>query len=161
MEPKIDTLSEKKLVGMHIKMSQSNNKTRKLWQDFMPRKGDIENSVGPELFSIEVYGTDYFQNYDPTNEFKKWAAIEVSDFNSVPEGMQTITLPSGLYAIFIHKGSADLAPKTYRYIYNDWVPKSDYYLDDRPHFAIMDENYKPDSPDSQEEIWIPITSDNA
>ena len=43
-------------------MSPSDNKTRKLWQEFMPRKGAIENSVGPELFSIEVYGTDYFQN---------------------------------------------------------------------------------------------------
>jgi AraC family transcriptional regulator len=29
-------------------------------------------------------------------------------------------------------------------------------LDNRPHFEILGEKYKQGSPDSEEEIWIPV-----
>ncbi|HLT33108.1 MAG TPA: GyrI-like domain-containing protein, partial [Aquaticitalea sp.] len=43
---------------------------------------------------------------------------------------------------------------TYQYIYGQWIPNSEYELDDRPHFALMGEKYK--DPESEEEFWIPI-----
>jgi AraC family transcriptional regulator len=70
--------------------------------------------------------------------------------------METIVFPSGLYAVFLHKGPASTASKTYRYIYQKWVSNSEFSIDDKPHFAIMGEKYKPTSQDSEEEIWIPI-----
>lgn len=45
-------------------------------------------------------------------------------------------------------------------IFSDWLPKSDYELDERPHFEILDEKYKNDDPNSEEEIWIPIRNKN-
>ncbi len=64
--------------------------------------------------------------------------------------------PSGLYAVFIHKGDASTAPKTFEYIFGTWLPNSEYLLDNRPHFEILGEKYKNEDPNSEEEVWIPI-----
>jgi AraC family transcriptional regulator len=137
-------------------MSFSMNKTRVLWQSFIPLRKEIRNSIGSELYSIEIYEPLFFNNFNPEREFEKWAAMEVSDFGSVPADMETLSSPYGLYAVFLHKGAAGKGPETYRYIFGTWFPESDYLLDDRPHFAIMGEKYKNDDPDSEEELWIPI-----
>lgn len=86
--------------------------------------------------------------------------MEVTNFNSVPEKMKTLVIPSGLYAVFNYKGSAAEAAKFYQYIFATWLPDSDYILDNRPHFALMGEKYKNDSQDSEEEIWIPLRNKN-
>jgi AraC family transcriptional regulator len=156
MEPGIEILTEKKLVGKHIEMSFSNNKTGELWRSFMPKRREIGNPIGTELYSIEVYGNHFFSNFNLETEFEKWAAVEVTDFETVPEEMETITLPCGLYAVFLHKGAAIEGPETYQYIFETWLPESDFILDYRPHFAVMGEKYKNEDPDSEEEIWIPI-----
>jgi AraC family transcriptional regulator len=160
MVPRFEILAEKKLIGRRIKMSFSNNKTADLWRSFMPGRKEICNTVGSELFSLEVYDPLFFDKFNPEKEFDKWAAIEVKDFYTVPEEMETITLPCGLYAVFIHKGPASAGPKTYEYIFRTWLPGSDFLLDNRPHFAVMGEKYKKEDPDSEEEVWIPIKSKN-
>lgn len=156
MKPRIEMLAAKKLIGKHIVMSFSGNKTFELWRGFMPRRKEIQNGIGRDLYSIEVYPPPFWRSFSPDAEFGKWAAIEVTDFNSVPDDMETITVPDGLYAVFIHKGPASSGPKTYGYIFGTWLPGSDFSLDNRPHFALMGEKYKNDDPDSEEEIWIPI-----
>ena len=82
--------------------------------------------------------------------------VNLSDFQSVPYEMETITSPKGLYVVFVHKGATSEGPKTYQYIFIVWLPNSDFQLDNRPHFAIMVEKYKSEDPDSEEELWIPI-----
>jgi|WetSurMetagenome_2_1015567.scaffolds.fasta_scaffold01284_8 AraC family transcriptional regulator len=156
MEPGIRLLTEKKLAGMHLKMSFSDNRTGELWRSFMQRRGEIHNNAGPDLYSIQVYDHLFFSNYDPVKQFEKWAAVEVRDFESVPEGMDTFILPGGFYAVFDYHGTAEMAEETFRYILEIWLPGSSFVLDDRPHFEILSEKYKNNSPDSEEEIWIPV-----
>lgn len=156
MEARIETLIEKKLIGKHITMSFVENKTFQLWSSFMPDRKKIKNSMDSNLYSLEVFPVGYFNHFDPNNTFEKWAAIEVSDFNDVPSNMETLRVQTGTYAVFIHKGPATEAEKTYRFIFTEWLPNSKYNVDDRPHFAVMTEKYKKDDPDSEEEIWIPV-----
>lgn len=156
MEARIETLNEKKLIGKHISMSFIENKTFQLWSSFMPEKKEIKNSIDSNLYSLEVFPVGYFNHFDSKNTFEKWAAIEVSDFNEIPSNMETLIIPTGTYAVFIHKGPATEADKTYRFIFTEWLPNSEYNVDERPHFAVMTEKYKKDDPDSEEEIWIPI-----
>jgi AraC family transcriptional regulator len=137
-------------------MSLSVNKTRELWQNFMPRRKEIQNKIGTELYSIEIFTPSYWNEFDPHAEFEKWAAVEVTDFRSIPDEMETITLPEGLYAVFLHKGLASSGPETSEYIFRIWLPNSDFSLDNRPHLAVMGEKYKNDDPNSEEDIWIPI-----
>jgi AraC family transcriptional regulator len=154
--PRIQTLTPKKLIGQHITMSHSDNRTFELWHNFMPRRREIKNNIGTELFSIEVYPPQFFNNFSLKAEFQKWAAIEVIDFDAVPAGMETLTIPAGLYAVFLHKGPATAAPETYNYIFATWLPDAGFLPDNRPHFAVMGEKYKHDDPASEEEIWIPV-----
>jgi AraC family transcriptional regulator len=156
MKPKIVSLTEKKLIGKKVKMSFSDNKTVELWHSFIPRRREIRNGIGAELYSVEVYNPQFFDNFNPDASFDKWAAIEVTDFKVVPDEMETLTLPGGAYAVFLHKGTASEGPKTYSYIFETWLPDSGFSLDNRPHFALMGEKYKNDNPDSEEELWIPV-----
>lgn len=157
MQPRIETLQETKLAGKRITTSFADIKTKELWQSFMPIKKEITNPVGRNLYSIEVYNSvSFFNNFNPTATCDKWAAIEVTDFENIPTALETLVLPEGLYAVFIYKGLAINAPKTYEYIFRTWLPSSNFQLDNRPHFALMGEKYLRDNPLSEEEIWIPI-----
>jgi AraC family transcriptional regulator len=161
MQPEIRILPEKQLIGLHLSMSLSDNKTGRLWQGFMPRRKEILNAAGPDLFSLQLYGPAF----DPASpdihaSFEKWAAVEVTDLDRIPEDMELLTLPEGLYAVFHYKGSSAEGPRLFAYIYGTWLPGSGYELDDRPHFEILGPKYKNNDPESEEEIWIPIRPKN-
>lgn len=156
MEPRIETISEKKLIGNSLNMSLLADKTHLLWSSFMPKRKEIKNAIGTDLVSMQVVDPLYFKGFNPAKEFQKWAAAEVSDFNAVPEGMNTFVLSAGLYAVFIHKGPANTGAKTFQYIFETWLPQSRYVWDHRPHFELLGEKYKNNDPDSEEEIWIPV-----
>jgi len=137
-------------------MSFSKNETFQLWNAFMPRRNELTNNLGSDLFSIQIYKKNYFKSFDPALEFVKWTAKEVSDFDSIPAGMESLVIETGLYAVFLHKGPASTGPKTFDYIFGTWLPASDYHPDNRPHFEILGEKYKHEDPESEEEIWVPI-----
>lgn len=156
MQPRIATLPQKRFVGKQLSMSFGDNRTFELWQSFMPQRKAIKYQFGTELYSIEIYPANFFISFNPRVTFQKWAAVEIFDLQLIPPGMESITVPGGLYAVFVHKGPASDGPKTYRYIFTDWLPQSDFILDERPHFAVMGEKYKNNDPDSEEELWIPV-----
>jgi AraC family transcriptional regulator len=155
LEPRIETVAEKKLIGRKITMSLANNRTGALWQSFMPRRREVQNTVGTALFSIQVYEPLYFDAFSPDNEFEKWAAVEVTDFTTVPNGMETYILPQGLYAVFPYKGASTDAT-IFQYIFSSWLPNADYVLDSRPHFEVLGDRYQNADPDSEEDICIPV-----
>lgn len=156
MEPRIEIIQEKKLVGSSIKMSLTDNKTGWLWVNFMPKLKDIANQVGQDKYSLQVYGSDYFSSFDPNREFIKWALVEVPDFDNIPTDLEAFTLKSGQYAVFIHKGDSNAFYKTAQYIFGVWLPNSAFELDDRPHFEVLGSKYKNNDPASEEEVWIPV-----
>ena len=156
MKPRIEMLSKKKLVGKRIRMSLADNKTTELWKIFMPRREEVTNNLTTEMISLQVYNPSHFTNFKLTNEFEKWATVEVPDFGRVPNDMETFILEEGLYAVFEFNGMSN-DNSIFQYIFGTWLPNSSYLLDDRPHFEILGEKYKNNDPTSEEEIWIPIT----
>jgi len=138
-----------------MQMSLANNKTADLWKSFMPRRKEIKTPFENQLFSLQVYDADYFNSFNPTKEFTKFALIEVEHFDEVPEGMSSFVLPEGIYAVFHYKG-LNTDTSIFQYIFGEWLPQSVYVLDDRPHFEILREKYKNADPNSEEEIWVPI-----
>ena len=148
------SLKPKKLVGLSLEMSLSDNKTGELWQQFMPRRAEIKNRVSKNFISMQKYGENW--KFSPTDIFTKWAVVEVSSFNEVPQGMETYLLQGGMYAVFTHKGPASEAAKTMQYIFGTWLPESDYITDNREHFEVLPEGYNPMDLNAEEEIWIPV-----
>ena len=159
MTPRIEKLEEKKLIGQSIKMSLSQNRTGQLWGQFAPRIKEIENKLSQNKISMQIYPSSYYEEFSPNNEFEKWATVEVSDFNNIPNGMEPFTLKEGLYAVFDYKGSSS-DNSIFHYIFSKWLPSSDYQIDDRPHFEVLGERYKNNDVNSEEEIWIPIKEKN-
>src|SRR5690606_2213232 len=93
MTPRIETLHEKKLVGKRLTMSFANYKVGELWKSFMPKRKAITNNLSNDLLSCAVYKPNHFTNFNPANEFERWAAVEVADFNHVPDDLETFVLP--------------------------------------------------------------------
>lgn len=160
IEPRITQLKSMKMLGMKIITTLAENKTRELWRNFKPGVKEIEQRTDKDFYSIQEYPKDIqMEKFTPHTQFTKWAAVQVHDFNNIPAGMDRLIIPSGLYAIFLHKGPVDAFYKTSQYIFRQWLPGSDYILDQRLQFEIMTEKYLgPDHPDSEEEVWIPIRS---
>jgi len=157
MNPQIIFSKEKLIIGIRQNFSLSNNKTFELWQRFMPRRNEIKNRVNSEFLSIQIYTEDFdFSSFNPDLEFEKWAAVEVTCNEFIPYGLEASLIHSGLYAVFLYKGLQSAFSETFRYIFEIWLPSSDYVIDNRAHFEIIGEKYKNNHPDSEEEIWIPI-----
>jgi len=154
-QPLIKSIPEKQLVGISVSMSFAENKTAELWQHFIPRIKEINQRSSENKVSMQLYDTDHFLQFNPTKKFTKWAAVEVEQVEKLPEGMESILMPGGLYAIFHYKGSSN-DPNIFQYIFSQWLPSSGYQLDDRPHFEILGERYKNNDPNSEEDIYIPI-----
>lgn len=157
MQPKITSTPSRKLIGMQVEMSLTDNKTFQLFSTFMPRKKTILNTIGKDVFDLQIYPTNYYQNFSPANTFTKWVLVEVSNFDSIPEGMESFVLEAGDYAVFKGKGAEDNS-SIFTYIYSQWLPKSDYVLDDRPHFDILGEKHQQRNLEAEQEVWIPISA---
>jgi AraC family transcriptional regulator len=154
---RMETFKETKLVGKKIRTTFAYNKTVELWRSFSPRRKEIKNSINTNLYSVELYPDHtFFENLNPMREYEKWAAVEVSEFDTIPDGMEKLIIPKGQYAVFYYKGKPSEAQETFRYIYGNWLPNSEYKMDERPYFALMGEKYKGESTESEEEFWIPI-----
>ena len=154
MEPKIKTFPETKFIGMNSTFSYSDYRIGELWSNFMPRRNEIKNTIGTELYNIQINPENF--DFNPKSEFIKWAAVSVANFEVIPTEMDSLVIEEGLYAVFNHVGDTSKARETFGYIFGVWLPNSEYELDNQPHFEILGEKYKNNAPDSEEEIWIPI-----
>lgn len=155
IQPRIEICPAKTLIGMSVSMSLLDNKTALLFRTFMPRRQEIQQTVNQDVYDLQVYDSSYHQSFDPANSFEKWALLEVSQVDQVPEGMQRFDLEAGLYGVFNYQGLGT-DPSIYQYIFMQWLPHSPYQLDQRPHFDVMGPAYRHDDPKAISDIWIPL-----
>jgi len=84
------------------------------------------------------------------------AGIEVSDIESIPEGMQALHLPECSYAQFAHRGEVAKLDATVNYIYSNWLLKSEYKHSYGADLELYGADYHPTSSDSVIHYAIPI-----
>ena len=156
MEPRFETTEAKLLVGLGATMSLAADTTPQLWRAFMPRRQAIANRASTDFLCVRIYREPAERMFLPESDYEKWAAVEVTDHQVVPDGMERLVLEGGRYAVFVHHGPASAAADTMRFIYGEWIAGSDCCLDDRAHFELLPEDYAPFDPNAREEVWIPI-----
>ena len=154
MNPTIKTFPTTKFIGKNLSFIYADYRAFKLWSNFMPRRKEIQNVIGSEVYNIQINPDDF--DFNPSTPFVKWAAVAVTSFDYIPDEMETLEIEEGLYAVFNYKGGQSNATAFFNSIYTEWLPNSGYQLDSRPQFEILGEKYKNNSPESEEEIWIPI-----
>ncbi|MGB3180647.1 MAG: GyrI-like domain-containing protein [Cyclobacteriaceae bacterium] len=146
------------LAGYRMDMSMNDERTGPLWTQFMKNRQLIPQPVGRDLYSVQVY-PDGFDMKGFTNDtvFTKWAATKVASAEGLPEGMHSLVIPAGKYAVFTHRGTAAEFGKTAAFIYGEWLPASGYALDGRPSFEVMGKDYFGHlDPRSEEDVWVPV-----
>jgi len=162
LEPTILTEPKRKLIGIHCQTSLVQNNIPMLWQVFMRRQHEIDDSLDNGRFGISGY-----KEFDPTlfsanAMIDKWAAVEVSAVDRIPQDMVTYELSGGTYARFIHRGGKRNIQVSFEYIYSTWLPNSIYEIDNRDHFEHYPQGYKgPENPDSELSIFLPIKLKNS
>lgn len=154
MNPTLKTFPTTKFVGKNLSFSYADYRAFELWSSFMPRRKEIENAIGTNLYNIQVNPENF--DFQPNTLFVKWAAVEVSSFANIPNDMETLEIESGLYAVFQYRGDQQGVASFFNSIYMEWLPNSGYELENRPQFEILGEKYKNNDPNSEEEIWIPV-----
>ncbi|MBM9548328.1 GyrI-like domain-containing protein [Leptospira sp. 201903074] len=159
MKSEIVEIDQKIVIGMKLEMSLVENQTQSLWQKFIPKSKDIPNRLDSNLISMAVYSPGYFQSFNPSNRFIKWAGVEVSDASdkaTLSADLEIMKIPSGLYVRFLYQGLPSDAGPFYQSIFQEWIPNSGYRLDHRPHFEVMGDKYRNNDQSSEEMIFIPV-----
>src|SRR5574343_185188 len=100
MKPIIKIFPETKFIGKNLSFTYTDYRAFELWSSFMPRRNEIRNAIGKDLFNIQINPENF--DFNPQTEFVKWAVVPVSDFDFLPEGMQSLQVKEGLYAVFNH-----------------------------------------------------------
>lgn len=78
--------------------------------------------------------------------------------DKVPDGCVAVTVPSGKYAVFTHKGLPEGIMGFMKALFA-WLPSSGLHLRDAPQLETYDERWKMGSEDSETDVWIPIQAD--
>lgn len=159
IEITLQNIDAKHMAGMCISTSPANSQAHLVWKEFMPRRKSLDGPEDDIFYSLQEYPSDYpWDRFDPNISFTTWAAKEVNNYNSVKDGFKTTMIKGGLYAVFIHKGTAASISESLAYFHMQWLPSSGFMLDKtRKHFEKLGKAYLgPMNPESQEEVYIPI-----
>lgn len=105
LTPEIYHQADMKFIGMKTQFysvdSEKNNIASKLpplWADFLAHIDQIKHVVAGNMYGIIRQATD------KTDLLEYYAAVQVSDFEQVPEAMVSVELPATDYAKFRHEG---------------------------------------------------------
>ena len=145
IEPKI-------LAGLHKRYtSETMGEIPALWTEFVPFMHTMPNRVGP---------TDYGVVWDAwTNgpHFEYMAAAEVSTKEGLPEGLETLDIPSVNCAVFEHVGSLSKLCETIDAIYTGWLPSSGAKLAGFPGMMeVYGADFIPETMSGRIELWVPL-----
>ncbi len=148
--PKIVLEKEFKIVGIKKTVKPGNALIRNLWDEFILRKSEIGNVIKKD----DILGIcEYMPNITDESEFEYIAGIEVADYNNIPDGMLSKTIPHSKYAVFTHKGKMNELKTTYNNIYGRWLPLSGNELAEMDTIELYSLN---NNQDSTLDIYIPI-----
>ena len=94
-------------------------------------------------------------NYsEEDNEIEYWVGTDY--IGNTPDGLAAYEVSAAKWAIFEALGPvADVVPETWKKIYSEWLPSSDYKHSGAPSLEVY-KSSDPTSPTAKTEIWIPV-----
>jgi AraC family transcriptional regulator len=159
MEPKIVTKPAFKAVGLTYIGKNEKGEIPQMWDGFNQRYKEIK-AIDPSCcyglcFSTPV-GVTKPEDLRP-GVFEYVAAAEVADNQNIPAGMVYREVPAHKYIVFAHHGKLDKLGETYKYIYETWLPQSEYKLhSDKFDMEVYTEEFDFSSDDSRFYIYVAI-----
>lgn len=145
------------LVGMRTRYygsdSEKNNMANKLpalWGSFLSCWKEIPHQVGGTGYGVIL------PTADSSDELDYWAAVEVTQIETIASALESLSLPPQRYAKFTHRGLVSQLDQTVNYIYSSWLLNSGMRHTGGADLEIYGAEYQPDSEESVVYYSIPV-----
>jgi predicted transcriptional regulator YdeE len=122
---------------------------KELLQNFRIKVSQIKNAINPDT----ILGLSYHHS---VSDFTLYLVVEVENDNNVPDGMESISVPT--YTFVGSKYEGEDVHGEYIKLYN-WVEQSNYKLDQDvlEHLEEYPIDYNPFTDEPKLNLFIPIT----
>jgi predicted transcriptional regulator YdeE len=120
MEPQIVKKPAFDVVGLPYQGLNENNDIAKVWDQFLPRIGEIDH------MESDAYGV--CGEVESDGSFKYLAGFQVAEVADLPDQMSHWRIPEETYAAF--PCSLQTIRDTFHHAYQNWLPQSDYQRGD-------------------------------
>lgn len=154
--PELIKLNKRFLAGISFFISDNAkiNDLSKQWGEFMSEVNTIKNAIKPDRF----YQVQFWSENNDIGGMYFYIGIEVENLDNIPPQFVIKIIPNGNYLKFIHKGLANKVGYTYQYIYNQFLPNTNYKLNKPFNFEFYGKKcLGPYNEKSESEIYIPIS----
>ena len=146
-QPQLITQSAFTVVGLLLRTQPMSPEIPALWDKFVPRISEIPRQTEGHV-SYGLMG-----RFDQaTGMFDYMAGNAVTQVDQLPTGMSRWDLAANTYAVLdttlVKIGEA------MDYLYNTWLPSSDYQAVDAPSFERYGEAFSPDNPVLK--VYVPV-----
>lgn len=145
-------ISEMKAFKILVKVDEvaagkGNVECPKLWDEYWRKK--YHEKVIPEIAVCFSMGNEH-------DTFHYGIGCFIENAKEIPQGFETITIPSQTYAKFKTQGPMpDAIQNLWKLILSEWLPNSNYEIVEAPDFEVY---YAGDNQSAsyRSEVWIPI-----
>lgn len=153
-KPELVTLDRIQLTGIPFYYDRgTRNDFSMQWGMLMNNISMVPGRVDPGRYYQVQY---WFEDQEPDSMFF-FIACEVNSIKDIPVQFTAKILPAQKYLRFLHRGLSARVGYTYEYIYEKWLPETDYRLPFLYNFEYYGKDYKgPYSEESVSEIYIPV-----
>lgn len=150
-EPSIDAKPTLLIVGLseHYSCEQGSGGIPFQWQRFVNEMPRI-----PQQKSTDTYGVVY--NTDDAGNMDYLSGVEVREFSQVPREFSSLRIPARKYAVFFHPEHIATIKSSWNYIWNEWLPRSQFQLADAPVLEHYDARFDPQTGAGGVELWVPL-----
>ncbi len=155
-EPELIELEEKVLVGVSyfVKGSLKELDLSGEWNSFMKEADLINNKSIPECY----YQVQYWSENQDLEGMHFFIGAEVTSIKEISPQFVLKPIPKGTYLTFIHKGLSSTVGFTYRYIYHEFLPDTNYKLSQPFNFEYYGKDYlSPNKEQSESHLFIPVS----
>ncbi len=153
-QPEVIEIPEFSIVGFVIYVEKDYSLITRMWYQFHGLIESIPNRVKPEKY----YQLAFWNDLHTMEGCFYMLGVETDGLNDIPLGMSGKTVPRANYLKFVHRGLSRHVDRTYKYIFQTWLPQSEYRLSYPYEFEYYGSKYcGADNEDSESEIYIPVS----
>ncbi|TDO60582.1 AraC family transcriptional regulator [Sunxiuqinia elliptica] len=123
------------------------------WNQFMAEHHQLK-TAGNEQHFIQL---QYWSDIQDLGGMYFFIGAEIAQLAGLPPYFVVKQIPAGKYLRFTHRGLSNAVGYTYRYIYHQYLPDTDYRLNKPFNFERYGDQYLgPYNEQSESEIYIPV-----
>lgn len=157
IEPRIEERDEFVIAGYRKHTRNGFEAIGESWFDLKSNMDSMKRKNEHTMYGFEDYSEEF--TAEPL-AFYYMAGVEVDKNTELPEGVYRKIVPKSEYAVFTVNGNNANGEigQAFHYIYNVWLPSSDYYIDEELlfDFEYYDERWDCQLQTAQMDIYIPI-----